>query len=181
MLQKVFSITPYQKYYIMTPYTIQSCEADKGKKGVDYHPVNIYQSEKSGNQRQRKKRFCLAWKPQQSPKSTLLLWANTPPHINYFIFFIYQILSITLHRCHVHFQKKQNAAKFSFKNEYYSAVKKNSFESVLMRWMNLEPIIQSEVSQKEKHQYSILTHIYGIQEDGNDDPVCKTEKRHRCV
>ena len=42
------------------------------------------------------------------------------------------------------------------------AVKKNSFESVLMRWMKLEPIIQSEVSQKEKHQYSILTHIYGI-------------------
>ena len=46
--------------------------------------------------------------------------------------------------------------------EYYSAVKKNSFESVLMRWMKLEPIIQSEVSQKEKHQYSILTHVYGI-------------------
>ena len=46
--------------------------------------------------------------------------------------------------------------------EYYSAVKKNSFESVLMRWMKLEPIIQSEVSQKGKHQYSILTHIYGI-------------------
>ena len=38
--------------------------------------------------------------------------------------------------------------------------KKNTFESVLMRWMKLEPIIQSEVSQKEKHQYSILTHIY---------------------
>ena len=46
--------------------------------------------------------------------------------------------------------------------EYYSATKKNSFESVLMRWMKLELIIQSEVSQKEKHQYSILTHIYGI-------------------
>ena len=46
--------------------------------------------------------------------------------------------------------------------EYYSAIKKNSLESVLMRWMKLEPIIQSEVSQKEKHQYSILTHIYGI-------------------
>ena len=46
--------------------------------------------------------------------------------------------------------------------EYYLAVKKNTFESVLMRWMKLEPIIQSEVSQKEKHQYSILTHIYGI-------------------
>ena len=46
--------------------------------------------------------------------------------------------------------------------EYYSAIKKNTFESVLMRWMKLDPIIQSEVSQKEKHQYSILTHIYGI-------------------
>ena len=45
--------------------------------------------------------------------------------------------------------------------EYYSAIK-NSFESVLMRWMKLEPIIQSEVSQKEKHQYSILMNIYGI-------------------
>ena len=46
--------------------------------------------------------------------------------------------------------------------EYYSAIKKNAFESVLMRWMKLELIIQSEVSQKEKHQYSILTHISGI-------------------
>ena len=44
----------------------------------------------------------------------------------------------------------------------YSAIKKNTFESVLMRWMKLEHIIQSEVSQKEKHQYSILMHIYGI-------------------
>ena len=46
--------------------------------------------------------------------------------------------------------------------EYYSAIKENTFESVLMRWMKLEPIIQSEVSQKEKHQYSILMHIYEI-------------------
>ena len=46
--------------------------------------------------------------------------------------------------------------------ECYSAIKKNTFESVLMRWMKLEPIIQSEVSQKEKHQYNILTHKYGI-------------------
>ena len=46
--------------------------------------------------------------------------------------------------------------------EYYPAIKKNTFESVLMRWMKLEPIIQSEVSQKEKHQYSIRMHIYGI-------------------
>ena len=46
--------------------------------------------------------------------------------------------------------------------EYYSAIKKNSFESVLMIWMKLEPIIRSEVSQKDKEHYSILTHIYGI-------------------
>ena len=46
--------------------------------------------------------------------------------------------------------------------EYYSAIKENTFESVLVRWIKLEPIIQSEVSQKEKHQYSILMHIYGI-------------------
>ena len=54
--------------------------------------------------------------------------------------------------------------------DYYSAIKKNTFESVLMRWMKLEPIIQSEVSQKEKHQYSILTHIVGgskISADGD--------------
>ena len=46
--------------------------------------------------------------------------------------------------------------------EYYLAIKKNAFESVLMRWMKLEAVIQSEVSQKEKHQYSILMHINGI-------------------
>ena len=46
--------------------------------------------------------------------------------------------------------------------EYYSDIKKNAFESVLMRWMYQEPVIQSEVTQKEKHQYSILMHIYGI-------------------
>ena len=46
--------------------------------------------------------------------------------------------------------------------EYYSAIKMNTFESVLMRWMNLEPIIQSAVSQKEKDKHRILTHIYRI-------------------
>ena len=46
--------------------------------------------------------------------------------------------------------------------EYYSAIKKNVFVSVLTRWMNLGPIIQSEVSQKEKVKYCILTHGYGI-------------------
>ena len=53
--------------------------------------------------------------------------------------------------------------------EYYSANKKNTFDPVLMRWMKLEPIIQSEVSQKEKYQY-------GIYKDGNDDPICEAEK-----
>ena len=48
--------------------------------------------------------------------------------------------------------------------EYYSAIKRNAFESVLMRWMNLEPIIQSEVSQKEKDKYCILTNIWNLQE-----------------
>ena len=46
--------------------------------------------------------------------------------------------------------------------EYYSAIKRNAFESVLVRWMNLELIIQSEVSQKEKDKYHILMHIYRI-------------------
>ena len=46
--------------------------------------------------------------------------------------------------------------------EYYSAIKRNAFESVLMRWMNIEPTIRSEVSQKEKNKYHILTHTHGI-------------------
>ena len=53
--------------------------------------------------------------------------------------------------------------------EYYSAIKKNAFESVLMRQMNLEPIIQSEVSQKEKDKYCILMHIYGIQKNNTEE------------
>ena len=44
--------------------------------------------------------------------------------------------------------------------EYFSAIKRNTFESVLMRWMNLEPFIQSAVSQKEKYKYHVLMHIY---------------------
>ena len=46
--------------------------------------------------------------------------------------------------------------------ECYSAIKRNAFESVLMRWVNLEPIIQNKVSQKEKDKFYVLTHIYGI-------------------
>ena len=53
--------------------------------------------------------------------------------------------------------------------EYYSALKRNAFETVLMRWMNLEPIIQSEVSQKEKDKYRILTHIHGIYKNGTEE------------
>ena len=49
---------------------------------------------------------------------------------------------------------------YIYKMDYYSPIKMNTIESVLMRWMNLEPIIQSEVSQKEKNEYHILTHIY---------------------
>ena len=52
---------------------------------------------------------------------------------------------------------------YIYTTDYYSARKiKNAFESVLIRWMKLEPIIQSEVSQEEKYQYSRLMHIYGI-------------------
>ena len=46
--------------------------------------------------------------------------------------------------------------------EYYSPVKRNTLESVLMRWMNLKPIIHGEVNQKEKDKYSILTHIFNL-------------------
>ena len=57
--------------------------------------------------------------------------------------------------------------------EYNSAIKRNTFESVLMRWMNLELIIQSAVSQKEKDKYHILMHIYGILKDGSDEFICR--------
>ena len=61
-------------------------------------------------------------------------------------------------------------------NEYYSDFKKNALESILMRWMKLEPIIQNELSQKYKHQYSILMHVYGIYKDSDNGPICETAK-----
>ena len=61
--------------------------------------------------------------------------------------------------------------------EYYSAIKKNTFESVLMRWMKLEPIIQSEVSQKEKHQYSINMEFRKMV---TMTLYARQQKRHRC-
>jgi len=63
--------------------------------------------------------------------------------------------------------------------EYYSAIEKNTFELVLMRWMKLEPIIQSEVSQKEKHQYSILTHME-FRKMVMMTLYVRQQKRHRC-
>ena len=60
--------------------------------------------------------------------------------------------------------------------EYYSATKMNAFESVLMWWMNLEPIIHSEVSQKKKDKSCVLTYTYGILKDGTDDPTYKAAK-----
>ena len=53
--------------------------------------------------------------------------------------------------------------------EYCSAMKRNASESVLIRWMNLDPIIQNDVSQKEKDKYCMLTHIYGIQKNGTEE------------
>ena len=61
---------------------------------------------------------------------------------------------------------------YPYTMEYYSARKRNSSESVLMRWVNLEPIIQSEVIQKEKDKYHILMHIYRI----TDNPMCRAAK-----
>ena len=55
-----------------------------------------------------------------------------------------------------------NELWYIYTMEYYSAIKRNTLESVPMRWMNLEPIIQSEVTQKEKEKYRVLTHIHGI-------------------
>ena len=64
--------------------------------------------------------------------------------------------------------------------EYYSAIKRNTFESVLMRSMNLELIVHSEVSQKKKDKYHILMHIYGIQKNGAEEFIYwATMNRHR--
>ena len=52
---------------------------------------------------------------------------------------------------------------YIYRMEYYSAVKKNAFKFIIMRWMKWEPIIQSEVSQKVKHQYCMLMHIWNLE------------------
>ena len=65
--------------------------------------------------------------------------------------------------------------------EYYSAIKRNAFESVLMKQIKLEQIIQNEVSQKEKHKYYISMHTNGVWKDRNNDPVCKVAKENRLL
>ena len=60
---------------------------------------------------------------------------------------------------------------YMYTMEYYSDIKRNTFESVLMRWMNLEPIIQSEVRQKEKDKYYVLTYVWNL--DDSDEFICK--------
>ena len=59
--------------------------------------------------------------------------------------------------------------------EYQSVIKRNEIELVVVMWMNLEPVIQSEVHQKERNKYHILTHIYEIQRNGTDEPICRAE------
>ena len=72
--------------------------------------------------------------------------------------------------------------RYIYTMEYYSAIKTNAFESVLMRWMKLELIMQSEVSQKEKHQYSILVHIYmEFRKMIMIILYARQQKRHRCI
>ena len=59
--------------------------------------------------------------------------------------------------------------------EYYSAIKRNGIGSFVETWMDLETVIQSEVSQKKKNKYRILMHICGIQKNGTDESVFKAE------
>ena len=67
--------------------------------------------------------------------------------------------------------------------EYYSAIKRNKIELFVMRWLEPESVIQSEVSQKEKNKYRRLTHLYGILKNGTDEPsdkaAIKTETENR--
>ena len=55
--------------------------------------------------------------------------------------------------------------------EYYSATKRNAFESVLVRWLNLEPVKQSEESQKEKNKFGVLSYVYGVQKNDTDETI----------
>ena len=61
--------------------------------------------------------------------------------------------------------------------EYYSAIKRNEIELFVVRWIDIESVLQSEVNQKEKNKYRMLTHIYGIEKKkkkGHEEPRGKT-------
>ena len=67
--------------------------------------------------------------------------------------------------------------RYIYTMEYYSAIKRNEIELFVMRWMDLESVIQSEVSQKEKNKYRMLTHIYGMEskkKKGSEEPRGRT-------
>ena len=64
---------------------------------------------------------------------------------------------------------------YTYTIEYYSAIKRNEIGSFVETWMDLQTVIQSEVSQKEKNKYRILMHICGTQKNGTDEPVCRAE------
>ena len=68
---------------------------------------------------------------------------------------------------------------YKYTKEGYFSHKSEQFESVLVRWMNLQPVLQSEVSRKEKNKYRVLMHIYGIQKNGIDELFAGQEQRHR--
>ena len=74
-------------------------------------------------------------------------------------------------RCLLTDEWMKNTHTHTHTEKYYSAMKKNKFESVLVRWMNLKPVIQSEVSQKEKNYY-INAHIWNL-EKWTDEPICR--------
>ena len=59
--------------------------------------------------------------------------------------------------------------------EYFSAIKRNEIRSFVETWIDLETVIQSELSQKVKNNYHLLTHIHGIKKNGTGEPVCKAE------
>ena len=59
--------------------------------------------------------------------------------------------------------------------EYYSIIKRSTIRSFVETWMDIEAVIQSEVSQKEKNKYFVLKYICGIQKNSTAEPVCKAE------
>ena len=75
---------------------------------------------------------------------------------------------------------KEDVVQYIYTMEYYSAIKRNEIGSCVETWMNLDTVIQSEVCQKKKNKYLILTHICGIQKFGIDNLIFKAGMRHRC-